>query len=104
MTWLIVSGLVLINASVFLSSDDPQAAQKLLHHLNPYHFPDWYSTNLWLVFAGLLTALLLQNNRIQKLLYSLVALFILLLVFLAICKNRVHEKQAQPNSRSLFTP
>jgi hypothetical protein len=66
MTWLIVAGLVLVNASVFLSSDDPQATQKLLHHFNPYHFPDWYSTILWLVFAGLVIALLFKSNRVQS--------------------------------------
>jgi hypothetical protein len=41
-----------------------------LHHFNPYHWPGWYATNLWLVFVGMFAALILKNNRVQVTLHS----------------------------------
>ena len=74
MTWLVIGGLVLINASVFLNNDgDSQATRRFLHYFNPYHWPTWYSTNLWLVFTGLLTAWILKNTRVQSALHSFYA-------------------------------
>jgi hypothetical protein len=59
---------------VFLNGGgDTQATRRFLHHFNPYHWPTWYSTNLWFVFAGLFTALLLKINRIQSTLHSFYA-------------------------------
>ena len=70
MTWLIVGGLLLINASVIFSGrDDPQATQKFWPYFNPYQWPEWYSTNLWLVFTGLLAVTILKKHNIQKALH-----------------------------------
>ena len=73
MTWLVVAGLLLVNASVFLGDNDPQPTRRLWHHFNPYHWPGWYATNLWFVFFGLLAALVLKSNRVQSALHSFYA-------------------------------
>ena len=73
LTWLIIGGLLLINASVFLNDGDSLVTYRLWHYLNPYHWPGWYATNLWLVFTGLSAALLLRNNRVQTGLHSFYA-------------------------------
>jgi len=70
MTWLIIGGILLINASVFVSGDDPQATHRFLHHLDPCHWPVWYAVNLWLVFFGLLATLILRNCGVQAAWYS----------------------------------
>jgi hypothetical protein len=44
-----------------------------LHHFNPWHWPGWYAVNFWLVFAGLLAALILKNDRVQAVLRSFYA-------------------------------
>ena len=72
-TWLVIGGLLLINASVLLNGDDPQATRRLLHHFNPWHWPGWYAVNLWLVFGGALVVLILRNSRIQSRLHSFYA-------------------------------
>jgi hypothetical protein len=71
MTWLIIGGLLLVNASVFLGGgDDPLAMRRFLHHFNPQHWPGGYAANFWLVFASLLPALILKNDRVQAALHS----------------------------------
>ena len=90
MIWFIVGGLLLINASVFLSSDDPQALKVLWHYLKPQHWPAWYAVNLWLVFGGLFTALLLKNKQNQAVLHSFYASY-----FWQFVINRL--KKSKPN-------
>jgi len=70
MTWLVIGGLALINAFVFLSGNDKQATYRFWHHFNPWHWPGWYAVNLWLMSGGLLTALILKNNSVQTALHS----------------------------------
>jgi len=70
MIWLVIGGLLLINVSVFLGGNDQQAMRRFWHHFNPFQWPEWYAVNLWLVFIGLLAALILRNSRVQTTLHS----------------------------------
>ena len=92
MTWLIFGGLLLVNMSVFFGNNDQQATQKFWHHFNPFHWPEWYAVNLWLVFGGLLTALILKNCHTQVALHSFYDSR-----FWQSCKDRF--KKSKPNQK-----
>ena len=50
LTWLIVTGLVLINFVVIFG--ESRFTQRFLYLFNIYHWPTWYAVNLWTVFIG----------------------------------------------------
>lgn len=65
---IIFAGLVLFNLVLFrfYFTNDPQTMRLLRFYIDYFHWPTWYSVNLWLMVVGIGAVLLLKTEWAQK--------------------------------------